>query len=185
MKNLNILVGVFLLLLSSSLATMAQTPKYEVGGQIFSLQSNQIGYGFGFGARFGYNLTRHVGIDTEYNALVDDEGGAYAHQVFAGVKVGVRNKLGGAFVKVRPGIMTNFNKLAPTFATTFATESINRFALDAGAVFEVYPNRHWMFRVDLSDIIVPFDNEQLLVSRPLRLGTTHNFQYSLGVGLRF
>src|SRR6185312_11686645 len=102
MKTSTILLAM-VLMLSAASVTSAQTPKYEVGGQMFSFSSNSIGFGWGMGGRFSYNLTKHVAVDTELNAFLDDEGGVTATQGFAGAKVGVRNKLLGVFVKARRG----------------------------------------------------------------------------------
>jgi Outer membrane protein beta-barrel domain len=184
MKTLTTLSGVLLLLSAASL-TSAQTPKYEVGGQMFAFHSKSIGFGWGMGGRFSYNVTRNIAIDTELNGFLDDEGGVVATQGFAGAKVGVRNKLVGVFVKARPGFMTNFAKPLPDYATTFNTEKLNKFAFDVGAVFEVYPSKHTTFRVDVGDVIIPFGNDPIVANGPQRLGTTHTFQYSLGFGLRF
>jgi len=184
MKPFATLSSVILLLAAATFAS-AQTPKYEVGGQIFSFQSKSIGYGWGAGGRFSYNLTKNIAIDTELNGFLDDEAHVLATQGFAGAKVGVRNKLLGVFVKARPGFMTNFAKPLPDYATTFNTEKLNKFAFDVGAVFEAYPSRHTSFRVDVGDVIIPFGNDPILASGPVRLGTTHTFQYSLGFGLRF
>jgi len=185
MKTSIRLIGMLVLLLSTALLTSAQTPKYEVGGQIFSFQGKEVGFGWGAGGRFTYNLTRHIAVDSELNAFLDDEGGITMTQGFAGAKVGARNKIVGVFVKARPGFMTNFAKPAPDFATTFNTEPLSKFAFDVGAVFEVYPSRHTAFRVDVGDVIIPFGNDTILASGPAKLGTTHNFQYSLGFSLRF
>jgi hypothetical protein len=185
MKTLVMLCGMLLLLLASSVMSMAQTPKHEVGGLIFSFQGKHVGFGFGFGGRYTYNLNRHVAVDSEVNAFVEDEGPIYATQGFVGPKVGVRSKYVGVFVKARPGFSTNFSRAAPDFATTFASEQVTKFALDVGAVFEAYPSRHTAFRVDVGDVIVPLGNDLILGPEPRRLGTTHNFQYSLGFSLRF
>jgi hypothetical protein len=187
MKNLGISIGVLMLLLLSSTAGAAQSqiPKFEVGAHIFSFQSKELGTGYGLGGRFTYNLTRNIAIDTEFNSLVDDEGKDYAHQGFAGAKIGVQNKYAGVFFKARPGFMTNFAKPAPNYATTFAYQSLDRFAFDVGGVIEGYPTKHLVLRVDLGDLIIPFGKETVLQSVPFKPGTTHNFQYSLGLGLRF
>jgi hypothetical protein len=184
MKTLTALSGV-LLVLSCATLTSAQTPKYEVGGQLFSFPSKSIGFGWGAGGRFSYNVTKHIAVDTELNGFLDDDANVLATQAFAGAKVGVRNKLMGVFVKARPGVMTNFAKPLPDYATTFNTEKLNKFAMDVGAVFEFYASRHTIFRVDVGDVIIPFGNDPIVASGPVRLGTTHNFQYSLGFGLRF
>lgn len=185
MKTIIILGGALLLCLAGPGMAMAQTPKYDVGGLIFSFQGKQVGSGFGFGGRFTYNLNPHVAIDSEVNAFVLDEGPIYATQGFVGPKVGVRSKYVGVFAKARPGFSTAFSKAAPTFATTFASQQVDKFALDVGAVFEVYPSRHTAFRVDVGDVIVPLGDDLILGPVPRRLGTTHNLQYSLGFSLRF
>jgi len=185
MKHFTVSVGVLFLLLAGTSAATAQTPKFEVGGQIFSFNSKKVGFGWGMGGRFTYNLNRHVAVDSELNAFLDDEGNTLATQGFAGAKVGVRNKVAGVFFKARPGFMTNFAKPAPNYATTFASERLDKFAFDVGAVVEFYANRHLSFRVDAGDVIIPFGNDPVVGATPLRPGTTHNFQYSLGLSLRF
>ena len=179
------LIASLLLLPSLTALANAQTPKFEVGGLIFSFQGKQLGDGFGIGGRFTYNLNRHIAIDTEWNGFLEDEGSIIANQGFVGPKVGVRNKLVGVFAKARPGFSTNFARPAPDYATSFAYDSVDKFALDVGAVFEVYPSRHTIFRVDVGDVIIPFGNDLVLAPEPRRVGTTHNFQYSLGFSVRF
>src|SRR6267378_3693033 len=170
------LIASLLLLPSLTALANAQTPKFEVGGLIFSFQGKQLGAGFGIGGRFTYNLNRHIAIDTEWNGFLEDEGSIIANQGFVGPKVGVRNKLVGVFAKARPGFSTNFARPAPDYATSFAYDSVDKFALDVGAVFEVYPSRHTIFRVDVGDVIIPFGNDLVLAPEPRRVGTTHNFQ---------
>ena len=186
MKTVTLSFGMLLLLLSGPVLASAQTPKYEVGGLIFSFRSQEVGFGFGVGGRFTYNLNRYFAVDSELNGFVPDEGPIYAAQGFVGPKVGVRSKYVGVFAKARPGFSTNFSRPLPNYATTFATESVDKFAFDVGGVFEAYPSRHTAFRVDVGDVIIPFGND-LILSRgvPTRVGTTHNLQYSLGFSIRF
>jgi hypothetical protein len=185
MKTVTIGFGMLLLLLSNSVLASAQTPKYEVGGQIFSFQGKEVGFGYGIGGRFTYNLNRYIAVDSELNGFLADEGPIYAAQGFVGPKVGVRSKYVGVFAKARPGFQTNFARPKPDYATTFDTESVDKFAFDVGGVFEAYPTRHTVFRVDVSDVIIPFGNDLIVSQGPRRLGTTHNFQYSLGFSIRF
>jgi uncharacterized protein YndB with AHSA1/START domain len=106
-----------------------------------------------------------------------DEGPPYATQGLFGIRAGKHTRHLGVFAKVRPGFQTNFVVNGREQA---------RFALDVGGVLEVYPNRHLVLRFDAGDVIIPFGNNvegQGIFTR--RLGTTHNFQYNLGVGVRF
>jgi hypothetical protein len=111
------------------------------------------------------------------NFFLPDEGPPYATQGLFGIKAGKRTKHMGIFAKVRPGFQTNF----------YVNERQQaRVALDVGGVAEYYPNRHVALRLDAGDLIIPFGNN--VVGDGFfaqRLGTTHNFQCSLGVAIRF
>ena len=153
-----------------------RVPTYEIGGQIFSFDGGRdLGFGWGAGTRFTYNLNNYIALDNEVNFFLPDEGPAYATQGLFGIKAGTRIKKVGIFAKVRPG-----------FQTSLAYNDKTRLALDVGAVAEFYPNRHLVLRFDAGDVIIPFGDavggRRLF---PQRLDTTHNFQYSLGVGVRF
>ena len=173
-----------LLLCFSCLVAQAQAvsdeekvPTYEIGGQLFSFRGgNDLGFGWGAGGRFTYNLNNYISLDNEVNFFLPDEGPAYATQGLFGIKAGTRIKRLGIFAKVRPGFQTNLLVNGGEQA---------RLALDVGAVAEFYPNRHVVLRFDAGDVIIPFGNN--VVGRGFfaqRPGTTHNFQYSLGVGVR-
>ena len=175
-----------LMLLFSCLVSQAQNkavvddekaPTYEIGGQIFSFSSNDLGFGWGMGSRFTYNLNNYIALDNEVNFFLPDEGPAYATQGLFGIKAGKRIRRFGIFAKVRPGFQTNI---------AFTERERTRLALDVGGVAEFYPNRHVVLRFDAGDVIIPFGNDVvgqgLFAQRP---GTTHNFQWSLGVGVRF
>lgn len=187
MRKRFLMVAMSTLLLSfSCLVSQAQNktvsdndrvPTYEIGGQIFSFNGHDLGFGWGAGSRFSYNLNNHIAFDSEVNFFLPDEGPAYATQGLFGIKAGKRTKHFGIFAKVRPGFQTNV-------AVNDGDKA--RLALDVGGVAEFYPNRHVVLRFDAGDVIIPVGND--VVGQGLfaqRLGTTHNFQYSLGVGIRF
>ena len=152
-----------------------RVPTYEIGGQIFAFGGHDLGFGWGAGTRFSYNLNNHIAFDSEVNFFLPDEGPAYATQGLFGIKAGKRTRYLGIFAKARPGFQTNL--------------TINdkaRLALDVGGVAEFYPNRHVVLRFDAGDVIIPFGNDAVGQGMfAQRLGTTHNFQSSLGVGIRF
>lgn len=181
-----ILASSTLLLCFSCLAAQAQNktisdnekvPTYEIGGNIFSFGSRDLGYGWGAGSRFTYNLNNYIAFDSEVDFFLPDEGPPYATQSLFGIKAGKHTKHVGIFAKVRPGFQTNF---------VVNDRQQARLALDVGGVAEFYPNRHLVLRLDAGDVIIPFGNN--VVGEGLfaqRLGTTHNLQASLGVGIRF
>lgn len=154
-----------------------KVPNYEIGGQLFSFRGQELGFGWGAGGRFTYNLNNYIALDNEVNFFLPDEGPPYATQGLFGIKAGKRFKYVGIFAKVRPGFQTNF---------LVNDREQARVALDVGGVAEIYPNRNIVLRVDAGDVIIPFGNN--VVGRGFfarRLGTTHNFQFTLGVGVRF
>lgn len=185
-KTLLIVASSTLLLCFSCLVSQAQNkivsydervPTYEIGGQIFSFGSRDVGFGWGAGGRFTYNLNDYIAFDNEVNFFLPDEGPPYASQSLFGIKAGKRIKRFGIFAKVRPGFQTNF---------VVNDREQARLALDVGGVAEFYPNRHIVLRFDAGDVIIPFGNNVVgYGSLARRLGTTHNFQYNLGVGVRF
>jgi len=186
LRRFLIFVSSTLLLCFSCLVAQAQNkttpgqdkvPTYEIGGQIFAVGSHDLGYGGGAGGRFTYNLNNHLAFDSEVDFFLPDEGPPTATQGLFGVKAGTRTKHLGAFVKARPGFQTNF-------VVNQREQAV--FALDVGGVVEYYPNRHVVLRFDAGDVIIPFGNN--LVGEGVfaqRLGTTHNLQYTMGVGIRF
>ena len=185
-KRLLVVASSVLLLCFSCLVSQAQTksisddekvPTYELGGHIFSFNGHDLGFGWGAGGRFTYNLNNNIAFDSDVNFFLPDEGPPYAVQTLFGIKAGKHTKHLGIFAKVRPGFQTNF---------VVNDREQAQFALDVGGVAELYPNRHLVLRFDAGDVIIPFGNK--IVGEGLfaqRLGTTHNFQYSLGVAVRF
>lgn len=185
-KQFLILASTMIVLCFSCLVSQAQTrsvsgnekaPAYEVGGHLFTFSSNDLGFGFGAGGRFTYNVTNQIALDSEVDFFLPDEGPPYATQGLFGIKAGKRTKRFGVFAKVRPGFQTNF---------IVNDRKQAAFALDLGAVAELYPSRHFMLRFDAGDVIIPFGNK--VVGDGVfaqRLGTTHNVQCSFGVGIRF
>jgi len=184
-KRLLIVAASVLVLCFSGLVAQAQNrtisdnekvPAYEIGGHIFAVSGHDLGTAWGTGGRFTYNLNNHIGLDSEVDFFLPDEGPPYATQGLFGVKAGKHTKHLGVFAKVRPGFQTNF---------IVNDRQQARFALDVGGVVEVYPNRHLVLRFDAGDVIIPFGNNLVGGYFAQRLGTTHNLQCNLGIGIRF
>ena len=181
MKLLMALIIVVLFFSLTSREGQAQsTSRFEVGAQIFSFKSREVGFGWGAGGRFGYNLNNYLTLESEINGFLPDEGPPYAAQGLFGLKAGKRTKYVGVFAKARPGFITNFT------VNNDYSRGKTKFAFDAGGVVEVYPSKHLVLRVDVGDTIVPFGNDTVRTGLNFeRVGTTHNLQVNLGVGLRF
>src|SRR5262245_3393422 len=151
----------------------------------------------GLGVRFGYNLNKHLAVDTETSFFPETHLGnnqvGQKGQVFIGVKAGVRSRHVGVSAKARPGIMfigevtSGFNCSRNGFAT-ICRPSHNNFALDAGSVLEFYPSSRTIIRFDAGDTIVRIRNATagIIFSNPSTTSdTTQNFQFSVGFGYRF
>lgn len=160
--------------------THAQTvPRFEVGGQVFSSGSRDLGYGYGAGGRFTYNFKNYLALDTEIGAFQSDEGRTYASQGFIGARVGKRSRYFGVFAKARPGYST-------FFVLDDDPRAKPRFVVDVGGVFEAYPTKHLLLRLDVGDTILPLGNETVGGARRLqRPEAIHSLQVSLGLGVRF
>jgi len=148
--------------------------------------------GHGLGGRITYNFTDHFSVEGETNYLPSDP----ASLSLFGPKVGLRRGRMGLFGKVRPGLLwiRDRNK-CPVSAPCVPPDSpllnnTTSFALDLGAVLEFYHSERLFFRMDVGDIMAPFDHTRILDSDGLQLPypyrlVHHNAQLGLGVGFRF
>jgi hypothetical protein len=129
-----------------------------------------------------------------------------------GIKAGKRFEKAGIFGKARPGFLFASKgdlKLSPACGLIFTqpvgpgcfqTTSKNSLAFDLGGVVELYPTKRTLIRFDVGDTIVRLDRRNvtavlnptpgfLPASSLLFFGvpaeTTHNFQGSIGIGVRF
>jgi hypothetical protein len=169
--------------------------------------------GQGLGGRFTYNLTDNLALEAEGNFFPNRNqfssfrtGGRGTQGLF-GIKVGKRYKRFGIFAKARPGF-TSFSEgmfefvpvtqtVDPSAQITIRTERLTHFTADIGGVVEFYPSRRIFTRIDAGDTIIHFGqmnfnslsvgaNNQYISTPIIALEqTTHNFQFSAGVGFRF
>lgn len=169
----------------------------------------------GFGARVGYNFTENVALEAEANLFPRERefGGGRKSQALFGVKAGKRFEGVGVFVKARPGFV-RFSEgdlsrprpgiaclaVIPAPAGCFEPTPKTHFAFDVGGVFEYYPSRRTLIRFDAGDTIIRFGehrvpvvlNPEPIPGAPAQVvvgfapsETTHNFQGSIGFGIRF
>ena len=186
----------------------AQTdaPKFEAGAQFSTIAidddpSNNALCGDpcdtffykGVGGRFTYNVNDSLAVETEVNFFNKNErmtsrrvGGRPVQALF-GVKAGKRFEKVGLFGKVRPGFLSFPDTIS--FGLGVGSGPLTRkthFNLDVGGVFEVYPSRKVVLRVDAGDTIIRYGEENLAGAPSAIEGATrHNLQVNAGVGYRF
>lgn len=139
----------------------------------------------GFGARFTYNLNKHVALEAEGNFFPGirleeftgfTSGGVPAGHIYQGqfgVKAGKRFKKFGLFAKIRPGFVgftqashfTGFKPVTifnPRFGEVHYEDAQFRIgpvtypAADVGGVVEFYPSRRIVTRLDVGDTIIRY-----------------------------
>jgi len=136
------------------------------------------------------------------------QGGRKIEALF-GVKAGVRTRRLGVFGKVRPGFVhfSNFEKpealgivcagscTVPAPPFNFSETDV---AVDLGGVIELYPSRRTIVRFDVGDTIVHSGSGKTIVlpgitqfpgftspTKDIVRSTSHNLQFSIGIGFRF
>jgi hypothetical protein len=167
----------------------------------------------GFGGRFTYNVTDNFALEAEGNIFPRNDrfiafrNGGRAVEGLFGVKIGKRYKRFGIFAKARPGFISFSRGLAEFTPTGVTTDPFSAFdvrikrlthlAVDIGGVLEFYPMRRVFTRIDIGDTIIRY-GQMTINTFGLTPGgavtpftftvpgdTTHNFQFSAGVGFRF
>jgi hypothetical protein len=154
---------------------------------------------FGVGGRVGYNVNRYVAVEAEFNYFPEknfnEVDQSRREQFFAGVRVGKRWQKVGVFAKLRPGAMhfdeAPFQTVCGLSPSSPGCRSVSQtfFALDAGGVVEYYPTTRTILRFDAGDTVVrygatgPTVGFNSTITAPAQ--TTHNFQASVGFGVRF
>jgi hypothetical protein len=162
----------------------------------------------GFGARVGYNFTDNFALEAEGNfyprrSSANSTTGGYPVQMQFGPKVGKRFRHFGLFAKARPGFVTFSRVLHQTGTETFTFGSQTfifptfddrrrtYFSTDLGGVLELYPSSRILTRFDFGDTLIHYgqrDARGLLTGAPppsISPSTSHNFQFTAGIGLRF
>lgn len=207
--------ALFLFSQNDSVLAQSETLRYEVGGQFSMVRFGDLDITEpGFGLRTTYNINNHLAVEAEANFFPREakdfygetlQGGRKVQGLF-GVKLGGRGRKLGLFGKVRPGFVHFKHFTRPGFVCIDACPpqpppfSETDFALDVGGVVELYPTRRTVLRFDLGDTIIHsgsgveialpdvftfFDGTKLPIDKPVIRSTSHNLQFSVGVGFRF
>jgi len=207
--------AVLLFCLCAASATHAQdTPKVEIGVQVTALDLGDFKLAVpdlgdsqrGVGGRVTVNLNDNLSIEGEFNTFPNNfrltlpQIGNLVRreltrdrvdQFLFGVKLGARSDHFGIFAKLRPGYVRSVlqdettGNTNPTLNTMFRTTS--GWALDVGGVFEFYPSRHTMIRLDAGDTIIRYETKSQTTGTTTTTNkfNNHNLQVSAGFGLRF
>ncbi|HVF49714.1 MAG TPA: outer membrane beta-barrel protein [Pyrinomonadaceae bacterium] len=195
-----------------ALAQKEDAPKVEVGAFFTSLSYNAADFGRaetrpGIGGRVTYNLTDNVALEAETSLIAGRTNffgpNSDTWQGQFGVKAGKRFEKFGIFGKARPGFVsfgrvpqvTGFQtQTTPEGQFIFPILNFERktyFSTDIGGVLEFYPTRRIVTRFDIGDTIILYRDRTGVAFGPpsttFRLPnvTTHNLQFSAGVGFRF
>ncbi len=162
-----------------------KTPKVEVGVHFISLYLHDFGEGpGGAGLRFTYNINDQVSLEAEANHFPENPSGNFGESLaLVGLKVGKRNDTFGVFGKVKPGVIR--------FDGDFFSHLLDKhtfLAVNVSGALEYYPTRHIVLRFELGDTIIAYQGARYnSVSSPgiVKLGTSHNLQTTIGLGVRF
>ena len=222
LRKISSLSILFLLLALPFHQSIAQSDekKFEVGGQFSVLQvethtvgpfpfplTNPRTSDFGFGGRFGYNLSRNFAVEAEVNVFPnnDDERAGRKLQGLFGVRAGQRFEKIGVFAKARPGFI-RYEKgdyflargcvaVFPPPLGCYDPVARTSFAMDVGGIVEFYPSSRTIVRFDAGDTIVRLPARLVaaanqtpsgpLVAFPVPQETSHQFQFNIGFGFRF
>lgn len=144
-KRFLIVASSMLLLCFSCLVSQAQNekaPTYEIGGQIFSFGGQDLGFGWGAGGRFTYNLNNYIALDNELNFFLPDEGPPYATQGLFGIKAGncMRRAQGERASQTLQSLKIVVSKCAlkPPFSQTTLLETYVPSCTDTGRSYQAF-----------------------------------------------
>jgi hypothetical protein len=154
----------------------------------------------GFGGRVTYNINEKVALDGELNFFPKDDFDSSGRKLqgLLGAKAGFRSDNFGIFGKARPGFVHFKRALDCPLGDPrrCGQSSVTSFAFDLGGVIELYPSSRTILRFDLGDTIILNKRREFVVIIPEPGGavgriltiagdTTHNLQFSVGIGIRF
>jgi hypothetical protein len=196
------LAGIILWLSGSSIAHAQEMPlpRYEVGMQFTSPYLREFSHvlprrsEFGVGGRFTMNLTNLIAAEAQTDVYPKDRFFDYRRKVqgLFGVRAGTRRGRVGLFGKLRPGFIHVRDRLVCAIPegcgrhpNGWIDDYTGRFwfALDAGAVVEIYPSQRLVLRIDAGDLLVRrFDGSD---GSGKHYYSSHNLNTGAGVALRF
>lgn len=159
-------------------------PKVDLGAQFSVIRFRDFDTtDAGVGGRIGYHFNDYISAEAEFNFFPSDKDGLFESgrktQGLFGIKTGIRSEAAGIYGKIRPGFV-RFSRNFDGFE-----DSKTDFALDVGGVLELYPSERSVVRFDVGDTIVYVGQRSGALGALVGDFTSHNFQFSIGVGIRF
>ncbi|MFZ0337245.1 MAG: hypothetical protein WAL45_04380 [Terracidiphilus sp.] len=141
--------------------------RFEIGGQFTDLilgESNEYGVPkFAFGPTAGFNLNRHLALDSSYVLMNTPSGlfpssGGRASVFVGGVRAEARAKHYGLFAYGRPGVLhyAAYTVTEPTAGfttTTFSNPGTSHFVTNVGGGVEYFGPYRVRTRVELGDLL--------------------------------
>jgi hypothetical protein len=149
-----------------------------------------------------WNFSQHVSWDTTLLHSprnpgkiedIDFWSGGRAFEALTGAKIGVRRDHMGYFAKIRTGTITFGKTERQIYENANGQIAVDdgmftNFALDAGGVFEVYPSRHSILRVDAGNTTI-FYQPKTVISLGQKISISGETQptmlITVGAGFRF
>lgn len=161
-----------------------EIPKFDAAFQVSFLNLNRsLGeYPVGIGGRFGYRFSSFLYLDGEALYFPENPAGNFGETlILGGIRSGMEFYSIGIFGKVRAGTVHFGGRQFHS-----RMDVLTHPAVDLGAIFEYFHNRHFFVRMDLGDCIIPFSGTSYIGANGLNnLGTTHNLWLDFGIGIRF
>jgi hypothetical protein len=179
------------LICTFSVSAQAQSPDGRFEAGVFGTVLNEfapsrVGLEMrvgGLGGRFVHHTLTHLDLEADVAVLPWNSAFSAPTMVQAlfGAKVGARLRRIGVFAKARPGFIHSSRD-----PLGFDEGASTDFSLDVGGVVEVYMSGNWLLRFDAGDTIIWYGTPRVR-GIPAAMGglTTHNLQWSAGVGFRF
>lgn len=159
-----------------SLASVAEAQQFtrtEFGFESSTLFGNRIQTktDSGIGGRFTYNLAANLALEADANHYVTRgtvfsvQADGRATSAFFGPKAGIRKNRFGIFFKARPGFVSFSDVLtSASVQGDLSTARKTHAAFDLGGVFELYPSRRMIVRIDVGEVLVRYGDATLLSS---------------------
>jgi hypothetical protein len=159
-----------------------------------NIEQNDLGLPSGAALTGSHFLYRWLALDSSIILLrggdtystFQDGGGQL--QFFSGIKFGLQRSRYGVYGKVRPGLISFHKGLENLALVPPPTDIVNQFGGDAGAVFELYPSRHFLLRFDLGETLIHYSAVTPVNGYGSNFDPARNAgapQFLLGAGCRF
>lgn len=160
-------------------ASTAAAQKYEAALQISGMHLHKIDQApVNLGGEFSYRFTPMVSGGIEVSLAAGPAGDTLGS---AGIRLRKQARRAGIFVDGRAGVIHFTGDLFKA-RMDVRTHSI----VEVGGGFEYYPTAHLTVRVGADDAVIYYGSARFSDRpNPDALGTVHNFQPAVGIGLRF